>query len=78
MDEETKPPFPVEPPKFDPGNGSSDSHFFSLSLRGILALVMVLTLCGLVTYLHTDKLIDAFVIIVSGAVTFYFGQNSKR
>lgn len=59
-------------------NGNGSSAIFGVSLRGWLALTLVGTLCGIVIGLHTDKIVDAFLIIVSGAVTFYFGQNGKR
>ncbi len=82
MDEETKPPFPAPPvppgtaPEPEP-NGSS--HILSLSVRACLALLLVLCLCSAVFFFRTDeKLRGDFVIIVSGAVSWYFGQNTKK
>lgn len=59
-------------------NGNGSSAIFGVSLRGWIALILVGTLCFLVTRFHTDKLIDGFMLLAGGAITFYFGQSSKK
>lgn len=48
-----------------------------ISLRGWLALSLVLTLC-VITFNDPDMYADTFKITVTSIVSFYFGQNSKK
>ncbi len=62
----------------NPGPEESKFKAFGLeiSLRGILALVLVLTLC-VVTFKDPEGYADTFKITVTSIVAFYFGQSKK-
>lgn len=63
----------------DPARLNGDtSHIFSVSLRGWLAIMIVGTLCGITIWLHTDKVVNDFILLAGGAISFYFGQGSKK
>lgn len=55
--------------------GTSESHFFNVSMRGWLALIVVLTACWMsVTGLKVEEPLYTMVISVLG---LYFGQREK-
>lgn len=59
------------------------STIFGISLRGILALILVSTLCGIVGWSVIreskveEKLVDGFILVVNGAIAFYFVQSKR-
>lgn len=52
------------------------SHFFGLSLRGLIALAVVGTICYMA--LRAMKVEEPFSSIATLTIGFYFGQNSKK
>ena len=48
----------------------------SISLRGLLAFILVSSLCG-VTFHSPEAYADTFKITVTAVVAFYFGQSKK-
>lgn len=68
----------TEPELPDAVDAGVESHFFNISLRGLIALILVLTFCYLAIFTHTDKVLDAFIIVSSGAISWYFSQNKKK
>ena len=63
----------------NPEPAESKVKIFSqeVSFRGLLALILILTLSGL-TIFHPDLFAKAFESIAIAVVAFYFGQNSKK
>lgn len=61
------------------GLGESSFRFFGsdVSLRGVLAFILVLALC-VVTVMDPESYADTFKITVTTIVAFYFGQQSKK
>ncbi len=49
----------------------------SVSFRGILALISIVSLC-VITFLHPELFGKAFESATLLIVGFYFGQNSKK
>lgn len=67
---------PSIPPEDTDDTVSNGSHFFSVSLRGWLALVLVGTLCYMsVRVLKVEEPLSSIVTLTVG---FYFGQNTKK
>lgn len=51
------------------------SHFFSVSLRGIITLSVVWTVCGMSIY--GAKIEEPLYTLVGLCVGYYFGQGTK-
>ena len=47
-----------------------------VSTRGVLALVLVVTMCA-VTFLYPEQFAKAFESTVIAVVAFYFGQSKR-
>lgn len=62
----------------NPEPTESQVRFFgqSISLRGFLSFLLVLTLC-IVTFLSPEAYADTFKLTVTAVVSFYFGQSKK-
>lgn len=61
----------------DPEESSVRIWGVKASMRGILALVLMVTLCAL-TLLHPDTFASSFESISIAVVAFYFGQATKK
>jgi hypothetical protein len=53
----------------------SESHFFGLSVRGLITLSLVWTVCGLAVFEKTVE--EPLYTLVGMVAAYYFGQNSK-
>jgi len=73
-------PTPPEPEPNGAGTNNGTSAIFGVSLRGWIALLLVGTLCFLVVRSDgkDQTLLTNFCLLAGGAITFYFGQASKK
>lgn len=51
------------------------SHFFGVSIRGWLALILIVTVCAMAILAREVK--EPLYSLSIGALGFYFGQNTK-
>ena len=63
----------------NPGSEESAVTVFGskVSMRGLLVLVLIVTLCAL-TLIHPDTFASSFESISIAVVAFYFGQATKK
>lgn len=54
---------------------SDESHFFSISLRGLITLTVVWTVCGM--SVAGLKIEEPLYTLVGLCVGYYFGQGNK-
>ncbi len=72
MNEETKPPFEIEPKTDAP----ADSHMFNVSVRGWIVVMVVTTVCYMSITAKDIK--EPLYTLVGLCVGYYFGQGNKQ
>jgi hypothetical protein len=72
LDDKTTPPFPATDRE---NNNGQTSHIYGVSLRGWLALILLVTVC-IIQGAGRDIKEPLYSMAVM-ALSFYFGQNSK-
>lgn len=61
--------------KAKPEQRQSGSHFFSLSTRSLITLLVVITAC--IMSFQGKPIEEPLKVLVVSIVSFYFGQNLK-
>ena len=54
----------------------NESNIAGLSIRGIIAFVVITSLCGICLYLHTDSALQILKDISLVILTFYYVQKT--
>lgn len=56
----------------------SESNIFGISIRGIIAFIVISSLCGICVYLHTPESLGILKDISLVILTFYYVQKSTQ
>lgn len=56
----------------------SESNIFGMSIRGIIAFVVIVSLCGVCIYLRTAESLGILKDTALVIITFYFSQKTTQ